>query len=315
MWRVLMVAGLSACVGAAEVVPAEIAPDEAAPPPTSFSLYAPVTEAPGATTSLSISGARPRATVTLYGGTHGAGAGPCPPALRGGCLGIVGPVRALGTAQANAAGNAVFTLTVPAFLEGEVVSLQAIYGGRPPGLSDVGTMQVVAPGPSEVSGLVIGYDVGPIVGAGISYLDVAGTTVANAASAPDGSYLLDVPAGGWLRRVSATGFETSEQPVGYAGDDAVYEDIVLQPTAAFIDVLVLDGGLAPIANAEVALSLGVEGDWSGLSGIAGAVRFNAVPPNIAATLVATDLGGGTSTLDFPSGFHVGGYNVAMVISP
>ncbi len=292
-----------------------VLPVEAEPPPVPFALYAPTTAAPGVTTSLSVSGARPRAPVTLFGGTHGTGAGPCPAALRGACLGILGPVRALATAQTNGAGNAVFTLTVPAFLDGQVVSLQAIQGGRPPGLSDVGAMLVVAPGPSAVSGLVIGYDVGPIVGAGLSYLDDAGLVVASAASAPDGSYLLDVPAGGWLRRVSATGFETSEQPVGYAGDDAVYEDIVLQPTAAFIDVLVLDGGLAPIANAEVTLSLGVEGDWSGLSGIAGAVRFNAVPPNIAATLVATDPGGGSSTLDFPSGFHVGGYNVAMVISP
>jgi len=292
-----------------------VLPVEAEPPPAPFALYAPTTAAPGTTTSLSVSGARPRAAVTLFGGTQGTGAGPCPPALRGGCLGMVGPVRALATAQTNGAGNAVFTLPVPTFLDGQVVSLQAIQGGRPPGLSDVGAMQVLAPGPSEVSGLVIGYDVGPIVGAGISYLDGAGLVVAGVASAADGSYLVDVPAGGWLRRVTATGFQTSELPVGYAGDEAVYEDIVLQPTAAFIDVLVLDGGLAPIANAEVTLSLGVEGDWSGLSGIAGAVRFNAVPPDIAATLVAVDPSGGTSTLDFPSGFHVGGYNVAMVISP
>ena len=74
---------------------------------------------------LTATGVVPGSTVHFVLGTQ-EGTGPCPPALGGLCVGVDGLVRYLGPATADAGGEAVFTLTVPAGASGRSLLLRAI---------------------------------------------------------------------------------------------------------------------------------------------------------------------------------------------
>ncbi len=88
----------------------------------------------GQPTTLVATGATPGATVGFVHSLAGAGAGPCPPALGGLCLGVVSPILA-GTAVANAQGVAVLQIRIPAAAPLVDVALQAAQGGASPQLS------------------------------------------------------------------------------------------------------------------------------------------------------------------------------------
>jgi len=79
----------------------------------------------GASVDLTATGVVPGSTVHFVLGTQ-EGTGPCPPALGGLCVGVDGLVRYLGPATADAGGEAVFTLTVPAGASGRSLLLRAI---------------------------------------------------------------------------------------------------------------------------------------------------------------------------------------------
>jgi hypothetical protein len=98
---------LAACAGAPE---APALPDTAVPPPLVLDtpeLYT------GQRTTLEVTGANPGDRVFFLGSTNGFGPGPCPAALGGLCLDIAN-ARPLGSAIANASGEASLTLRVPA---------------------------------------------------------------------------------------------------------------------------------------------------------------------------------------------------------
>jgi hypothetical protein len=130
-----MVLGLVGCgaAGTADV-------DQAPPAPVSLSLWVdPVVR--GEATRFTVTGAAPGQTVHLGGSVAGPGVGPC---VRSVCLDLASPVR-LGTAVAGADGQAVVSLTIPAGLAPDEVSLQAVAWG-PDSASQVVTVDVVDPG-------------------------------------------------------------------------------------------------------------------------------------------------------------------------
>jgi hypothetical protein len=67
----------------------------------------------GGQVTLTVSGGVPGETVAVVAG-GAQGAGPCPPAIGGRCLDVTVGTRLLGTAVADASGDAVFVIAVPA---------------------------------------------------------------------------------------------------------------------------------------------------------------------------------------------------------
>jgi hypothetical protein len=78
----------------------------------------------GAPSSVAVLRAAPGATVRLFASVRGPGAGPCAPS--GVCADILSPIQ-IGTATADSAGTATFTVTPPA--AGRQVWLQAMHDG------------------------------------------------------------------------------------------------------------------------------------------------------------------------------------------
>lgn len=70
----------------------------------------------GAPWTLSLSGVQPGTAVYIALSPGGPGAGPCLPVGLGGCLGVREPVMHLGTATADALGEARLMVTAPATL-------------------------------------------------------------------------------------------------------------------------------------------------------------------------------------------------------
>jgi hypothetical protein len=114
-------------------------------PRTQAALPLPLTVEPlvaGWDVRLRVNGADPGDTV-WFGRGAAPGAGPCIPSL-GVCLGIEGPVDLLGTATADASGEASLLLRLPARLPLVDVHLQAVAGGGGVAqLSEVVTAPVV----------------------------------------------------------------------------------------------------------------------------------------------------------------------------
>ncbi len=82
---------------------------------------------PGEITTLTVTGALPSETVHFALTLQGVGAGPCPPPLGGLCLDLLPPVKQLPSQTADAYGNLLFDLNVPANApEGAEVSFQAL---------------------------------------------------------------------------------------------------------------------------------------------------------------------------------------------
>ncbi len=93
------------------------------PPPLTLS-HTPFV--PGAVAQVVAAGAAPGQLVNFAVSVAGPGAGPCPGALRGTCLGLQAPVRPLGSVTAGADGRAVLALWVPANVPGPAVGIQAV---------------------------------------------------------------------------------------------------------------------------------------------------------------------------------------------
>ncbi|MGC6492411.1 MAG: matrixin family metalloprotease [Myxococcota bacterium] len=101
------------------------------------------------------SGVDPGRTVYFIYTFSGEGAGVCPPALGGECVGLVNPIGFAGSAVANSAGEAGISLNPPASLAGLTVSFQAVdvYGASTPALvSNAATATVLAALPSCPAG-------------------------------------------------------------------------------------------------------------------------------------------------------------------
>jgi hypothetical protein len=91
---------------------------------------------PGASTTMTVVNAEPGSLVLFFVSLRGVGAGPCAPAAFGGaCIGVLNPIE-LGRAQADDAGEATLTFTVPGGAPaGADVFLQAIWASQ--GTSEV----------------------------------------------------------------------------------------------------------------------------------------------------------------------------------
>lgn len=96
---------------------------------------------PGQPLTLTVHGAVPGASVAFAASTQGPGSGPCPPQLRGSCLGVAAPAVLLGARFADASGVATLTVTAPASLPGGASpafqAAQAPQHGAPSELSNV----------------------------------------------------------------------------------------------------------------------------------------------------------------------------------
>jgi hypothetical protein len=99
----------------------------------------------GQSQTCTISGALPGEVVHLLAGRRGAGAGPCPAAAGGACLGIRAPFVALATEVADAAGMAQITFSVPSGLQGATLGLQAGVLRTPAALSNAEEARVLDP--------------------------------------------------------------------------------------------------------------------------------------------------------------------------
>ncbi|MFT4624981.1 MAG: hypothetical protein ACI8PZ_003647 [Myxococcota bacterium] len=138
--RMLVAVGLLGCSGAHESTAESWSAAAIGAPPAELSLTVPELVA-GEVGVVEVTGAAPGATVHLVTGAPGDGA--CPPALDGGCLGVLRAKR-IATAAADDAGNAVFELAVPPDLAlGTRPSIQAV--SLSPAVSEVVTSLVVSP--------------------------------------------------------------------------------------------------------------------------------------------------------------------------
>lgn len=100
----------------------EVGADLPSPPPLSVSaseLYA------GSAAIVRATGAPAGRWVWFVVSRQGYGAGPCPPGLGGQCFDVLAP-HILGHATADGTGQAELSFTVPASLEGEQVTFQAV---------------------------------------------------------------------------------------------------------------------------------------------------------------------------------------------
>ena len=79
----------------------------------------------GEVASFTVQGATPGSEIRLAASLRGTGAGPCPQAFGGQCLGIESPII-LGSTSADALGEAVFNVRMPARFEGRTPFFQAI---------------------------------------------------------------------------------------------------------------------------------------------------------------------------------------------
>lgn len=127
MTRFLFLATLTvACTAHGELSPNDLASSSLGPPlPETLGLtVGPIV--PGADVTVTVSGAQPGATVRLITGTA-AGAGPCPSALGGDCVGITTPTLIRRPAVASSSGDARWTIPVPSMLEaGDSLWLQGL---------------------------------------------------------------------------------------------------------------------------------------------------------------------------------------------
>lgn len=104
---------------------AEVESEQMAPPPD-FTLEVDQLIA-GERATFAVRGAPPFTTVVLGYSRDGVGDGPCPSVLAQDCLGVLHPVQALPTPlMADVQGRASITLSIPPFLEGEYLGLQAV---------------------------------------------------------------------------------------------------------------------------------------------------------------------------------------------
>lgn len=125
-----------------EATSAPAVPD-ALPPPAPPAVQATVL-APGLPVTLWLD-VSPGAAVAFAASLGGPGVGPCPPALGGDCLGILPPLRLLGSAVADPSGRAQLALVAPAALPvGATVWFQAwVDVGAGTATSAVSSSQVV----------------------------------------------------------------------------------------------------------------------------------------------------------------------------
>lgn len=98
---------------------------QAAPPPSPWLELGVSALDAGEPVVLQVHGAVPGARVWfLYGSAYGAG--DCPAALGGDCLSITAPVRTIGGAIADAAGDAALVTVAPPWPPGHAVAIQAV---------------------------------------------------------------------------------------------------------------------------------------------------------------------------------------------
>jgi hypothetical protein len=114
---------LGACVVEEE---AALLADDALPPP--ITLFVGPLER-GLPVTFGVQGANPGDNVVFVRSSAGPGAGPCPPPLQGGCVGVLAPT-VMFSLTANGAGNAQRTVTLPSTLPlGTSLSFQAFAVG------------------------------------------------------------------------------------------------------------------------------------------------------------------------------------------
>ncbi len=98
--------------------------DTAPPPRGTLHLYVPTAAIAGEPTQVSVGDALPGTRVFLAAGRQGTGAGPCPPALHGGCIDLLGP-QLIASALANSNGSVTFDFTLPDDVGPNAVWMQA----------------------------------------------------------------------------------------------------------------------------------------------------------------------------------------------
>jgi len=127
---VFLLAGCGSPVGATGSVDAYDQDVEDLAPPAQLGLTASQTIYPGHQWVLAAEGAAAWSEVHFALGTDGMGMGPCPPALEGACLDLAGSVIYLGSATADAWGNANLAVQLPEDLSSKDIWVQAATPGQ-----------------------------------------------------------------------------------------------------------------------------------------------------------------------------------------
>jgi hypothetical protein len=114
-----------------------LAGDQVAPPTPADFFFDATNFIAGASNVLRITGGAPNSTVRIARSSAGVGAGPCPAALGGTCLPILGPAALLPLLfQTDSFGDATVTVSLPAALAGQDVALAAVILGANPMVSN-----------------------------------------------------------------------------------------------------------------------------------------------------------------------------------
>lgn len=183
-----------------------------APPPPVVTLDAPAHLVVGAANTFTVTGPLAPGERVYLLGSRSAGAGPCPAALGGACLGLLPPVRILAEAEYDGS-SASPAWTVPANLgAGRSLSFQAVVvrglSGVDTGVSEVATLDTESPLPGCTDWTASNYD--------------------PAANQDDGSCTYPCPGGSaWI---------TSQDDVARYADCVVLDSVALHQTTGVIDL-------------------------------------------------------------------------------